>query len=397
MNETEFYEDLLGLTQLRITSIEKSPKQIIFHCQYVKKKSKCPVCLEPTGKINQTDVRKYRDLKISEREVWLHVKVPQFHCPSCNRYYFDNPDWVVSGKSYTKRQEKWIFEMCKKQAFTQVAALTDMCHKTAERLFYNCARRLINLSQRYANVRKMGIDEIAHRKGKKDYACVLTDLERGIQLDVLPNRKKETLTAHFQALGKCFCEQIEVVSCDIWKTYINVAKECFPNSQTVIDRFHVVKALNNVLDVLRKKLRKENPDEDCFKYLKWTLFKRAEKCSEEEKLFLQEAFEKSWLLEEVYQLRKSFNAMFDIAKNQKELSKSIHAWIQHAKQLDYEPLNKFIKTLKNWQEPIAAFANENISNAVTEGLNNFLRYFKRISFGLPNFENMRLRILVASA
>ena len=89
--------------------------------------------------------------------------------------------------------------------------------------------------------------------------------------------------------------------------------------------------------------------------------------------------------------------MFDIAENQKELSKSIHNWIQHAKQLDNVPLNKFIKTLKNWKEPIAAFANENISNAVTEGLNNFLRYFKQISFGLPNFENMRLRILVASS
>lgn len=89
--------------------------------------------------------------------------------------------------------------------------------------------------------------------------------------------------------------------------------------------------------------------------------------------------------------------MFDIAENQKELSKSIHCWIQHAQQLDYAPLNKFIKTLRTWKEPIAAFANEHISNAVTEGLNNFLRYFKRISFGLPNFENMRLRILVASS
>lgn len=396
MNELEFYEDLLGLSELTITSIEKSPTKLIFHCRYTKTISTCPVCLEPTGKINQTDVRKFRDLKISEREVWLHIKVPQFCCLTCNRYFFDNPDWVVSGKSYTKRQAKWIFEMCEKQAFTQVAQLTDMCHKTAERLFYDYARQSINLPERYANVRKMGIDEIAQCKGKKNYACVLTDLERGIQLDVLPNRKKATLKAHFQSLGEDFCEQIEVVACDMWKTYINVAKECFPNCEVVIDRFHVVKSLNDVLDVLRKKLRKEHPDDESFKYLKWTLFKRSEKCSDDENLFLQEAFEQSWLLEEIYQLRKSFNAMFDIARNEEELSKSIHCWVIHAKQLDYAPLNKFIKTLKNWKKPIAAFANENISNAVTEGLNNFLRYFKRISFGLPNFENMRLRILVAS-
>ena len=143
-------------------------------------------------------------------------------------------------------------------------------------------------------------------------------------------------------------------------------------------------------------MRREHKEENCFKDLKWKLFKRVEKCDEQDIALLQEAFEKSWQLEELYQLRNTFNTMFDIATNQKELKKFLHTWVQHAKTLDYEPLNKFLKTLKNWKEQITAFANEKISNATTEGLNNFLRYFKRISFGLPNFENMRLRILVAS-
>ena len=396
MEELKFYEDLIGLSDLKITSIEKSPKKFIFHGHYTKSHAKCPVCLKTTQKINQTDRRKFRDLKISAHEVWLYIKVPQFYCPHCNRYFFKNPPWVASGKSYTKRQSKWIFEMCKKQAFTQVAQLVDMSAKTVERIFYEETERRLDLPARYANVRKIGIDEIAHRKGKKDYVCVLTDLERGIQLDVLPNRKKETLVAHFQSLGKEFCEQIEVVSCDIWKTYIYVAEEYFPNCEVVIDRFHVVKALNNVLDSLRKKLRKEHPEKDCFKHLKWKLFKRSEKCSADDNRLLQTAFKASWLLQEVYQLRKSFNAMFDIAQNKKQLSKSLYCWIQHGKQLNFNPLNKFIKTLKNWKNQIAAFANENISNAVTEGLNNSLRFFKRLSFGLPNFENMRLRVLAAS-
>ena len=286
--------------------------------------------------------------------------------------------------------------MCEKQSFTQAGAILDMCPKTLERLFYFFAKKKINLPERYANVRKLGIDEISHRKGKRDYVCVLTDLERGIQLDVLPNRKKDTLIAHFQSLGSAFCEQIEFVACDIWKTYINVAKECFPNCQVVIDRFHVVKALNDVLDAQRKSLRRKYPDDECFKKLKWILFKRSEKCSQQDKELLQNAFEKSWQLEEIYELRKTFNAMFDISPNQEVLIKSLNDWITHAQKLDYKPLNKFLNTLQNWKEEIAAFAISAISNAVTEGLNNFLRYFKRISFGLPNFNNMRLRILAAS-
>jgi transposase len=286
--------------------------------------------------------------------------------------------------------------MSKKQSFTEVGALVNMNHKTVENLYYYMAQRAINLSRRYANVRKMGIDEVSHEKGKSGYVCVLTDLEKGIQLDILPDRKKETLISHFQSLGEDFCRQIEVVSCDIWKTYINVAKECFPNAEVVIDRFHVVKALNQVLDTQRKSLRKEHKEEDCFKHLKWRLFKRHQKCDEEDYQVLNTAFEKSWLLEELYELRKTFNAMFDTAINQKDLHKSIHNWIKHAKKLEYDPLDKFIRTIENWKIPITAFANQRISNAVTEGLNNFLRLFKRICFGLPKFEHMRLRVLVAS-
>jgi transposase len=397
MTQEEFYEEILGLSDLKVISIEKNPSKIIFHCEYISEQSNCPSCLEPTAMVNQYDTRKVQDLKISEHEVWLHIRIPQFVCPTCNRYFFDNPKWIVAGKSYTKRQEKWIFELCKQQSFTEVGALVNMCHKTVERLFYNRAEKLINLPKRYEQVRKLGIDEIAHRKGKQDYACVLVDLERGTQLDVLPDRKKETLKAHFQSLGEDFCNQITVVCSDIWRTYINVAKECFPNAEIVIDRFHVVKPLNDVLDKLRKSLRKKHKEEDCFKSIKWKLFKRREKCTENDFALLQNAFEKSWLLEEIYELRNTFNSMFDIAKNKEELSKSLDLWIEYASKLEYSHLNSFIKTLQNWKDQIAAFASEKITNATTEGLNNYLRYFKRISFGLSNFKNMRLRILMASS
>jgi len=138
-------------------------------------------------------------------------------------------------------------------------------------------------------------------------------------------------------------------------------------------------------------------NEDCFKFIKWKLFKRPEKCNEDDFAFLQNAFDKSWLLEEIYQLRNTFNSMFDIAKNSQQLEQYLDLWIEFAEKLDYKQLNNFIKTLKNWKPQIAAFASEKVTNAVTEGLNNYLRYFKRISFGLPNFQHMRLRILIAAA
>lgn len=397
MNETQFYQDLLALPGLNVTAVETTEQRIIVHGHLDAEATPCPVCEEPTAIVNQYDTRKVQDLSISGKEVWLHLRIPQLVCSSCGRYFNVPPDWIMPGKSYTRRQAKWVFELCAKQPFTEVAALVNLSHKTVERLYYQVAQEKIDLESRYASVRKLGIDEVSHRKGKRDFVCVLTDLERGIQLDVLPDRKKETLKAHFEALGEHFCSQIEVVACDMWKPYRDVAEACFPNAEVVIDRFHVVKALNKMLDGLRKQLRRKEKDEACFKGIKWLLFKRAEHCTPDEREKLKAAFSKSWLLEEVYQLRGTFHALFDVVTDKAKLAEELQRWMMHAEGLANSYVNTFAGTLRRWLDPITAFASTGLTNAVTEGLNNYLRYFKRISFGLPKFEHMRLRILMATA
>jgi transposase len=395
MKVEQFYEHLLNYPGLRIHSVDHDDTKITLHCETTTGESICPQCGLSTGEVHQYDRRRVRDLDISGKEVWLELRVRQFVCRSCNRYFHEQPDWLLPGKSYTRRQAKWAFLMCQKQAFT-AAALLNMCPKTLERLYYEQGEKLLNLPQRYQEVRQLGIDEISHRKGKGDYVCVLTDLERGIQLDILPDRKKATLKAHFEQLGPQFCQQIEVVACDIWPTYINVSEEVFPHATVVIDRFHVVKALNEVLDKERKALRRKYPQNEYFKHLKWTLFKRPENCTQAQLAQLEQALEEAWELEEIYQLRNTFNAIFDLATHPLKMKSELKQWIKHAKKLNHKPMNAFLKTLNNRFKQITAFAQYRVTNAITEGLNNVIRYFKRISFGIPNFRNMRLRILIQS-
>lgn len=396
MTELDFYEQLLSLPEIKIDRVETHSRRIDIYCHSESGFAICPLCQKPTSEVNQSYTREIRDLDISGKEVWLHLNERQFVCIPCNRYFMEDFDWVDPQKSYTKRQAKWIFDLCAKQPFSEVGALVNMCSKTVERLYYNEAEKQINLKERYAQVRKLGIDELAHRKGKKDYCCVLTDLDRGIQLDILPDRKKETLIAHFQSLGAEFCQQIEVVSCDIWEPYILVVLECFPQAQIVLDYFHVVKALNETLDNYRKSLRRIFPEVTAFKKLKWILYKRSDLCSEVEKQILRNAFEHSTELEEMYQLRNSFLHIFEYSNTKQQALKHIQQWVEDAQFLQNKHWNKFIKTLSNWLDYILNFIELRITNAVTEGLNNLIRYLKRISFAIPNFEHMRLRILANS-
>lgn len=393
MQEYSIYEDLLNIENLKIDSIEKFDKKLEIHCHIDTEQEKCPKCNKVCTFVKQKTTTKIRDLSISEREVWLILTKRQFVCDDCSSNFTERLDWVKPNKSYTKRFSIYVFEFVKNQAFQALGGVLNMCPKTIERIFYERAKSLINIKENWLKVRHLGIDEISNRKGRGNYCCVLTNLETGEEIDILPDRKLDTIVNYFKKLGLENCPQIEVISSDMWDAYATVAAKVFPNARHVIDRFHVVKSLNEALDKVRKEARREMPDSEELKKLKWVLFKRPENCTEEELVQLDAAFEQFPPLFEFYMLRNAFNTYFDVAPNKLWLDNQLNHWVELVEKQDLKPFKKFLKTLSNWKTQIINFAETHVTNAATEGLNNVIRQVKRMSYGMYNFHNLRLRVL----
>lgn len=72
-----------------------------------------------------------------------------------------------------------------------MAVIVDVGPKTDERIVLNCCQKMVDIPERYRQVIRLGIEEHTHRKNKKDYLCILTDLDKGIITGILPNRKKK--------------------------------------------------------------------------------------------------------------------------------------------------------------------------------------------------------------
>lgn len=393
MEDYSLYEDLLDIDNLKIDKVEKLETKLKIHCHIETEKENCPNCQNPCTITKQRTRTELRDLSISEREVWLHLSKRQFICEECDRNFTERLSWVEPNKSYTKRYSKFVFKLCRSQSFQEVGAIVNTSSKTVERMYYGRAQRVLNVQGKWKKVSHLGIDEISNKKGRGNYCCVLTNLETGEEIDILPDRKKATITAYFDELGTEICSQIEVVCFDMWDAYLTASKVLFPNALLIVDRFHVVKSLNKSLDFLRREERKKNPNENALKGIKWLLYKRLEKCSLAEVEKLEAAFEKSADLQQAYILREAFNSYFDLAPNKLWLENQLEHWQQEIKSSNLTCFDKFLRTLKNWKSEVTNFALRRVTNAATEGLNNIIRQVKRFSFGMYNFEHLRLRVL----
>lgn len=391
--ENETYERILNIPNLKVDNLEFSDKTIHIYCHLDTKTSSCISCLKEISNFKSYRTHTVRDLDISGREVYLVIEVKQFYCQSCDRYFTQSIPFADANKNHTHRQSKWIFEMSRKQPLSEVAALTNTHHKTVERIFYNHA--LPKTNDRYEHVIRLGIDEFSWRKGKKDYLCILTNLDTGETIDILRTRNKEQLIAHFKAIklknGADFCKQIQVMSCDFWGPFIDIARLIFTQADVVGDRFHWTCYINKVLDQQRKKLRKEFPQEQTYKNIKWLLFRQMNTLNLNEKHSLDKSFKNAPILEELYMLKNTFCSIFDMDICKDDALTKINQWVEYSQTVSNEFLDAFVAFFKRQAIPIMNYFKHKVSNAVTEGNNNILRTVKRFTFNMTNFDHFRAR------
>jgi transposase len=130
-----------------------------------------------------------------------------------------------------------------------VAAETGLDERSVRNWFTASVAELERMTPR-PTPQIMGLDEI-YLLGQP--RAVFTDLETHRIVEMLPERKKEYIGRHFAALaGK---ETISVVVIDMHRPYLDLIQEYLPQAYPVIDKFHVLRQLGEVVERVRKEVR----------------------------------------------------------------------------------------------------------------------------------------------
>ena len=89
------------------------------------------------------------------------------------------------------------------------------------------------------------------------------DLERSRVVWVGQGKARETIDAFFRDhLSASQKDRIRWACCDLSETFIGAIGRHCPNAELVLDRFHVVKALNEAVDEVRKEQWRQACGED---------------------------------------------------------------------------------------------------------------------------------------
>jgi transposase len=246
-------------------------------------------------------------------------------------------------------------------------------------------------------VKVLCLDEIAPHKGQGRYHLILSAPEVGIVLDVLHDRKKVSLEAWFEARGVDWCAAVEVCCADMWDAYHEAAQAKLPNARLTVDRFHVMKNLNDAVTKARRTIQNQADEatQAVLKGCRWLLVKNAENLTDEEQQKLQAMLAASPALKTCYELKEAFRAWFNQSLSRQAAEQGLDTWLAQVQASGLKALQSFTKTLANWRERILNYFDGRHSNGFAEGVNLKIKMINRRGFGYRNFANFRLHVLVA--
>jgi transposase len=246
-------------------------------------------------------------------------------------------------------------------------------------------------------VKVICFDEISLRRGHGEYVLVISAPELGFVLDILPDRNKETLEKWLDERGKAWCAAVEVACSDMWDAYQNVAAEKLPNARRIVDRFHVMKNLNDALTKARRAIQKD-ADEDTKEILKgcrWLLVKNKENLKAEEHQKLYNMLEASPELKVCYEFKEAFRDLFNQELDYQSAEERLLDWVARVEASSFRALQSFVKTLRNWWQQILNYFVGRHNNGFAEGVNLKIKMLNRRGYGYHNFNSFRLHVLVA--
>lgn len=265
---------------------------------------------------------------------------------------------------------------------------------TVKGIFKRWAKK-VTKAQRREMVRVLGIDEISLKKRHKQFALVISDLERHCVIVVLLGREKEGLEKWLSGLSKAERKAIQVVSIDMWRPYRAVVRAKLPHADIVADRFHVMKQLNQRLTQLRRAIqrRADEATQEVLKGSRWLLVKNRDELTSEEEVHLMQVLAVSPELRTAYLLKEEFRTIFEKINDPRQAERFLRAWIWKANQTRDRYLAKFVKTLLNWWTEILKYFGQRVTNGFVEGINRAIRAIIGRAYGYRNFDNFRLQVL----
>jgi len=380
---------LLRLKEMKVTwfRFEDRGRELHLGVKPYKNGCRCSECGR-RGRIvrRAAGERTWKDIAILGLRVILHYCPKEIDCPTHGRIQEEIP-WAAVHAQVTYRLEYRVCALSQIMTQKAASAILRMSSSTVSDILHRVITRT-RAGHKIRGLVTLGVDEISYCKGRK-FATIVYDLDRSCVVWVGKGKGRATIDLFFnEQLSAYQKRQISWASCDMSRAYTEAIKHHCPNATLVIDRFHVVKALNEAVDAVRKEEWRslEGDERKAIKGLRWLLGMHSRNRTKGHTRMLNKLRSSNRRIHRAWVLKDEFEHFWNYSYVGAARS-FLKRWTTTALRSRIPSLRKFVATLKEHQENIISFVERPLTNAVGEGINRIIKIVKNRASGFRTLES----------
>lgn len=326
--------------------------------------------------------------------VWLWYCMRRVNCKRCG-VTVERVPWGNGKEQTCIVYQQFLAFWAKHLAWSQVAGIFH----TSWGVVFRAVEYVVSWGLQHRDlddIKAIGIDEIAVWSGHR-YLTVVYQIDADMRrlLWVGYGRTKGTCRAFFVWFGQARRTALEFVSSDMWRSCIDVVARWAPQAVHVLDRFHIVKRLNEAVDQVRRAESKAlgkvgfRP----IRNTRWCLLKRLEKLAPSQLDKLVNLLGYNLRSVRAYLHKEAFEAFWRY-RSAAWAGWFLDAWCKRVMRSRLAPLKTVAKSLRRHRELILNWfrAKKQISQAVVEAMNGNAKLALRKARGFRFYETVRIAL-----
>jgi transposase len=253
MQDTELYSKVLGVakpwrvTQVEVNEFSKTVTVHVIHDQ--REAVTCPICGQTCG-IHDHRIRRFRHLDTCDFQTVIECQVPRSSCSTDGVKQLSVP-WAEDTSRFSALFEASVILWQKAAVISAVAGRMGISWDQAAAIQARAVDRGL-ARRKQTPLHEIAIDETSFQK-RHEYVTVIVDRAKDVVVDVLNDRKAETLSVWFASQKPSLLRGIRTITMDMWDPFIKAVRDTIPDAESKIcfDRFHVAMYFGKALDKVR--------------------------------------------------------------------------------------------------------------------------------------------------
>lgn len=212
---------------------------------------RCSQCLRRCpGYDRRSEARRWRSLDWGTTMVYLEADTYRVSCPEHGVVVAHVP-WARPAARHTYAFEDTVAWLTAHTAASVVAELLRTTWRAVQAIVERVVTERAGRADLLTGLRRIGIDEIAYRKGQRYLTCVV-DHDTGRLVWAAQGRNSETVDTFFDVLGPPRAKELTHVSADGAEWIHTPVRTRAPQAVLCLDPFHVVAWATDAVDQVRR-------------------------------------------------------------------------------------------------------------------------------------------------